>query len=237
MKILLTSILLFSGLLSCKSPTGSKQVSKSVATDERKLTMQPSLQQNWQNLYKLLNDNYTELHSAEWMRLRDSLEKYGAWSTGTLYTEGEPGTKIIINGTLVNTQVVPIANAALHIFQTDSHGYYTPLDSVTHRMGEPEARLFSFIKSDSSGHFQIRTIRPASYPKAYEGRIIPQHIHINIIAEGYTSQQLQMVFDNDPAMNEYWQEWAKRNGFPILHLEKEEPDSFGSLKIVMQGIR
>jgi protocatechuate 3,4-dioxygenase beta subunit len=93
-------------------------------------------------------------------------------------------------------------------FQTDSRGYYTPFDSAQNKMGEPDARLFGFLKTDANGNFEIHTIRPASYPKKYEGRTIPQHIHNNITAKGYANQNLQMVFDDDPAMNDYWRQWA-----------------------------
>jgi protocatechuate 3,4-dioxygenase beta subunit len=66
-------------------------------------------------------------------------------------------------------------------------------------MGEPDARLFCFLKTDENGNFEIRTIRPASYPMQYNGRTIPQHIHNNITARGYTGRNLQMVFEDDPA--------------------------------------
>ena len=150
-----------------------------------------------------MNENYVKLTVAERIRLRKVLEQYGIWSTGVLYTANEPGTKIIIKGHVTNAQGKPIANASIHIFQTDSHGYYTPLDSAEKKMGEPDARLFCFLKTDSNGNFEINTIRPASYPLQYNGRTIPQHVHNNITAAGYKDKNLQMVFDDDPAMNDY----------------------------------
>jgi len=134
---------------------------------------------------------------------------------------------------LINTEGKPIANASLNIFQTDSHGYYTPLDSIEKKMGEPDARLFCFLKTDASGSFEIHTVRPASYPMQYNGRTIPQHIHNNVTARGYTGKNLQMVFDDDPAMNPYWQQWAATNNYPVLRLDNEAPEKTATVLIVL----
>ena len=149
-----------------------------ISQAEKELNQHPRNQQAWQQLYTLMNENYIQLTAAERSRLRKILEQFGNWSTGTLYTAGEPGTKIIVKCHLMNTAGKPIANASLHVFQTDSHGYYTPLDSIEKKMGEPDARLFCFLRTDSNGNFLINTIRPASYPKQYNGRTTPQHIHL-----------------------------------------------------------
>ena len=224
------TILISLNLLSC-SAQNSNSVFDKIAHAEQALKQQPKNQQAWQQLYALINDNYTKLTAAERTRLRKILEQYGIWSTGTTYTKGEPGTKIIIKGHVVNAQGKPIANASLHIFQTDSRGYYTPLDSIEKKMGEPDARLFCFLKTDSNGNFEIHTIRPASYPGQYNGRTIPQHIHNNITAQGYNNKNLQMVFDDDPAMNDYWRQWATGNGFPVLKLNNATPQRTATVEI------
>jgi protocatechuate 3,4-dioxygenase beta subunit len=200
---------------------------------EQALKQQPKNQQAWQQLYALLNDNYVKLTAAERTRLRKVLEQYGIWSTGITYTVAEPGIKIIIKGHVINAQGKPVPNATLHIFQTDSRGYYTPLDSAERKMGEPDARLFCFLKTDSNGNFEINTIRPASYPLQYNGKTIPQHIHNNITAAGYKDKNLQMVFDDDPAMNDYWRQWATSNGYPILKLNNTVPQRIATVEIIL----
>ena len=217
-------------LLAC-SPQSNSDVITKISQAEQVLKQHPMDQQVWQDLYALMNENYTKLTATERARLRKVLEQYATWSTGTLYTTSEPGTKIIIKGHVANAQGKPIANASLHIFQTDSRGYYTPLDSAENKMGEPDARLFCFLKTDANGNFVIYTIRPASYPKQYNGRTIPQHIHNNITAQGYTNKNLQMVFDDDPAMNDYWRQWATGNGFPVLKLNNATPQRTATVEI------
>lgn len=209
----------------------SANITGKIALAEQFLKQHPKDQQAWQQLYVLMNNNYIKLTATERTRLRTILEQYGIWSTGTTYTSAEPGTRIIIKGHVINAQGKPIPNASLHIFQTDSRGYYTPLDSAEKKMGEPDARLFCFIKTDSAGSFEIHTIRPASYPIKYNGRTIPQHVHNNITAKGYRDKNLQMVFDDDPAMNDFWRQWAASNGFPILKLNNVSSQRIATLEI------
>lgn len=224
MKTLRTiSIILIITVSLCCNAQSNNDIKEKIAKAEAVLKQHPQDQTDWQQLYALIDENYTKLTATERERLRKLLEQYGTWATGTTYTANEPGIKIIVNGRVVDTQGKPIANASLHIFQTDSRGYYTPLDSAEKKMGEPDARLFCFLKTDNNGNFEIHTIRPASYPIKYGGRTIPQHIHNNITAAGYSPKYLQMVFDDDPDMNDYWRQWASNNGFPILKLNNASP--------------
>ena len=212
-------------LLGCTIAQSNNNITAKITQAELALKQHSADQAIWQQLYILINENYTKLTAAERSRLRKVLEQYSIWSKGILYSAGEPGTKIIIKGHVVNAQGNPVANASVHIFQTDSHGYYTPLDSVQKKMGEPDARLFCFLKTDANGNFEIHTVRPASYPIQYNGRTIPQHIHNNVTAQGYTGKNLQMVFDDDPAMNDFWRQWAATNGFPVLKLNNATPQT------------
>ena len=226
-------IIMFSfNLASCNAQNNNSIIGE-IQQAEQSLKQHPKDQQAWQQLYALTNENYTKLTAEERTRLRKVLEQYGIWSTGTLYTPDEPGTKIIIKGHIINTEGKSVANASLHIFQTDSHGYYTPLDSIEKKMGEPDARLFCFLKTDENGNFEIHTIRPASYPMQYDGRTIPQHIHNNITARGYTGKNLQMVFEDDPAMNSYWRLWAANNNFPVLQLNNDVPEKIATVTILL----
>ena len=228
-RFFLAIVFLFS-LLSCNAQTNTPT---DMQQAEHALKKHPKDQQAWQQLYALMNDNYVKLTADERARLRKILQQYGIWSTGTLYTPNEPGTRIIIKGHVINTEGKPVANASLNIFQTDSHGYYTPLDSIEKKMGEPDARLFCFLKTDENGSFEIHTVRPASYPMQYDGRTIPQHIHNNITARGYTGKNLQMVFEDDPAMNSYWRLWAANNNFPVLQLNNDVPEKIATVTILL----
>jgi hypothetical protein len=49
--------------------------------------------------------------------------------------------------------------------------------------------------------------------------IAPQHNQINNTAKGCAAALFHMVFADDPAMNDYWVDWAKKASFPIVTLE------------------
>jgi len=230
---LLLLVLTITGLINCNQKHSNTVLVAKLSQAEQQLIQHDEEQANWQQLYELVNENYTEISEAERTRLGQVLEKYTDWSTGTLYTSTEPGEKIIIKGHILDDKKMPVANASLHVFQTDSHGYYTPSDSITHKMGEPFARLYSFIKTDSAGYFEIRTVRPGSYPQLYEGRRIPGHVHINITAAGYAAKNLQAVFDDDSVMNAFWLDWAKFNKFPVLALDHSSPSRIAELEIIL----
>jgi protocatechuate 3,4-dioxygenase beta subunit len=231
---LLFSVIIVCGLANCNLPRNNEALAAKLVKAEQQMIQHDDEQANWQQLYTLVNENYVAVPETERVRLEKLLEKYTDWSTVTLYTATEPGEKIIIKGHVFNEKKIPIANARLHVFQTDSHGYYTPLDSINHKMGESFARLYSFIKTDSTGYFEIRTVRPGSYPQPYEGRTIPQHVHINSTAAGYAAKNIQAVFDDDPAMNAFWRDWAKFNGFPVLALDHAAPGRTAEFEIILK---
>ena len=68
--------------------------------------------------------------------------------------------------------------------------------------------------------------------KKYNGRLIPQHIHFNINAKGYSNQNLQIAFEDDPAMKDiYWKEWAAKANYPIIKIAMKENIGMGNLNI------
>src|SRR5512141_2079288 len=125
------SVLFLLCLASCNAQNKNKEFTEKLAKAEQQLNLHPNDQQVWQQLYSLMNENYTMFTAADRARIRAVLEQRSSWPVVTLYTANEPGTKIIIKGHVVNEKGLPVANAAMHIFQTDGHGYYTPLDSIT----------------------------------------------------------------------------------------------------------
>ena len=188
----------------------------------------------YQKLHELVADKNAVTTFSETEILRGVLEKYGKWSYATTYSPEEKGIKIALQCHLKNEKGEPIPNAEIHVFQTDAQGFYSVTDSATKRMGENDARLFAFVKSDAKGNIEIKTIRPASYPKKYEGRFIPQHIHFNISAKGYQDKLIQMVFQDDPAMDAHWQKWAKNADFPVVKLSYLKDKITGSFEVVLR---
>jgi protocatechuate 3,4-dioxygenase beta subunit len=154
----------------------------------------------------------------------------------TIVKAEEPGVRLTINGIVVDWRGHPIANARLHVYQTDASGRYTP----ERPMDEPHARLSGWLITDARGAFVIHTIRPGGYPKAVHlgdrDRHIPAHIHIDATAAGYRLRKMQAVFADDPLLGDaYWKEWVARLHQPVLEVHSNHDGAVAALRIVLKG--
>lgn len=221
-------IMPFSGLAQ------SIPLKEKIALAQKQLVSQPTNQKAYQELHFLITNYYNQHTIAERAKLRKILEQYAIWSSVTICSKEELGTKISIKGKVTDKKGKPIVNAFISIFQTDAKGYYTPNDSAKQSMGENDPRLFGFLRTDSTGAYEFRTVRPASYPRKYEGKTIPQHIHFNTYAEGFRERKIQMVFEDDPAMLlPYWKDWAKKMNFPIVRIIYSKTEPYGVNNVIL----
>ncbi|MEZ0538274.1 dioxygenase family protein [Fibrella arboris] len=174
----------------------------------------------YDSLHALITNHYAHLTTNQRSDIRKTLDSEARWAVGTLCSATEKGPKMTISGQITDELGTPIPNARLTIYHADQQGYYAPADAVSHKMSETDPRLFCVLVTGQSGSYRFGTVRPASYPIQYNGRTIPQHIHINCTAEGYKTRRVQVVFADDPAMNDpYWRTWATRLTYPILQLK------------------
>jgi protocatechuate 3,4-dioxygenase beta subunit len=143
---------------------------------------------------------------------------------------GEPGARLTLSGTLVDSAGQPVAGAELHVYQTDASGRYT----FAKPMDEPHARLAGTLRTGPGGRFEISSIRPGGYPKPIllggSERKIPAHIHIDVKAAGHPERRFQAVFADDPLLADpYWKDWVKSPGQPVLELRKKGGGLLGTL--------
>src|SRR5512141_3153664 len=80
----------------------------------------------------------------------------------TLASPQEPGTRLLLYGTVRDAAGRPVPSASVHIYQTDASGRYTP----DKPMDEPHARLSVQFLTDTQGSFEVQTIRPGGYQRA-----------------------------------------------------------------------
>ncbi len=120
----------------------------------------------------------------------------------TVATPGEPGARMIVRGRITAADgKTPVAGAALHVWQTDTRGYYAPDGSL----GEP--RLTADLTSGENGEYELHTIRPAAYPN----RSIPAHIHYRVTRDE-RSQEFEVRFDDDPLVTRAERERSRSEG-------------------------
>lgn len=110
-------------------------------------------------------------------------------SVASLAGPNEPGARLVVSGRVFDESgAKPAGGVILYAYQTDAKGVYHP-------PGQSEPRLRAWVRTDPEGRFELRTIRPGSYP----GTRNPAHIHIQIVGGGWPKQWADEVqFADDP---------------------------------------
>lgn len=113
-------------------------------------------------------------------------------SRSTIAGPSEPGDKLFVSGVVLAPDgVTPASGVTIYAYQTDATGQY-------HNDANRIARLHGWARTDASGHFEFRTIRPGAYPS----RSIPAHIHFHAWGGGYPLQWTEdLKFADDPLLS------------------------------------
>jgi len=141
-----------------------------------------------------------------------------SWQT-TIADTHETGEPLIISGIIYKSDgKTPAPGVILYVYHTDSKGIYSP--SMNQTSGKRHGHLRGWMKTDDTGRYQFKTIRPASYPN----RQAPQHIHPIIKEPGVTRYWIdEFLFEDDPLLSsEERSRQEKRGGSGIIPLIKNE---------------
>ena len=111
----------------------------------------------------------------------------------------EPGERMIVAGPIVGPDGQPLSGASLYVYQTDKDGIYSkPVnDSRT-------PRLRGYMRTDALGGYEYSTIKPGSYPNTRN----PAHIHYVVNAPGFKQRIFEIVFADDPLVDQRIRERA-----------------------------
>ena len=203
------------------SQGSSKDSASAIERLARTLEKNPA-DANAREALKRLIDSPNPVSNEQSQRIREVLRQFATAEKISLVNRDELGERLTVTGIVRNSAGQPVAGALIYVFQTDTNGHYTR----TRVMNEPNARLFGFLKTNSSGHYEFDTIRPGGYPGApgREGEEwrIPQHIHFQVTALGYQLRNFQMVFQDDPRMTPYWHEWARKGNNTVVMVNRDK---------------
>lgn len=112
----------------------------------------------------------------------------------TITSPEEPGERLLVSGVVYGADgKTPLANASVYVYHTDAKGLYTP--DVKNDNRNP--RLRGYLRTDATGRYEYRTIKPAPYP----GDGPPAHIHYHVNAPGYQERVFEIVFEGDPKIS------------------------------------
>lgn len=155
-----------------------------------------------------------------------------SWSTA-LAKQGEPGTPMTISGVIyLQDGKTPAPNVILYVYHTDSKGIYSRGPNQTE--GKIHGHLRGWMKTDGSGRYQFRSIRPAGYP---DGKA-PEHIHPLIKEDGKSVYWIdEYLFDDDPKLTvEERKRQEKRGGSGIMHLAKNANGEWVGKRDIVLGL-
>lgn len=116
---------------------------------------------------------------------------------------GLPGTPLFFEGRVVDRDGAPVPGAAVDVWHSDADGHY---DMEVPGREDPAMR--ALLRTDESGHFAFRSIRPSSYPIPGDGPVgelmsatsrslmRPAHVHLLVEAAGF-QRVTTMLFPAD----------------------------------------
>jgi protocatechuate 3,4-dioxygenase beta subunit len=143
----------------------------------------------------------------------------------------EPGTRLTLSLTFLQADGTPARNALLYIYHTSNKGWYS--DKAAHiraNSGDDQhARLFGYARTDENGRVEVRTIRPAGYPRT----TLPAHFHVALSRDGKRSAAgrydfalySEVRFLDDPRLTPEARAEGKQAGYRDVPVEKQTDGS------------
>lgn len=134
-------------------------------------------------------------------------------------TSREGANSLIFSGKILNDKCQPIPNAIVDVWQTNSQGKYSSLDTST------QGSCRGYVMTDQHGSFSFETHIPGTYGLQFgnSGPIKgldfplwgPRHIHVAVAAEGYELLSTEIHFQDDPLLTNDFRGWAEPRTAPF----------------------
>ena len=106
------------------------------------------------------------------------------------------GHIIHVVGRVLNEAGRPVSNAKIEIWQANAHGRYSHAADPFDAPLDANFQGYAVIKSDASGRYRFKSVRPGAYPASPTWQR-PPHIHMDVY--GRTDRLVtQMFFPNEP---------------------------------------
>ncbi len=122
----------------------------------------------------------------EWMVIED------------LAPQGVPGERVRIEGRIVDAEGRPVNDAAVEIWQANSHGKYASPEDPQSKPLDSAFRGYGRSLTDDSGSFRFRTIKPGRIPGP-DGATQAPHLTVTIFMRGLLKQlQTRLYFPDEP---------------------------------------
>jgi protocatechuate 3,4-dioxygenase alpha subunit len=123
----------------------------------------------------------------EWMQIED------------LAPKGVAGEPVSIRGRVIDGNGNPVNDAAVEIWQANSHGRYAHPEDKQDKPLEKNFRGYGRSLTDDNGAFRFSTIKPGRVPGP-GGKLQAPHVTVTIFMRGLLKHlQTRIYFPDDPA--------------------------------------
>lgn len=123
----------------------------------------------------------------EWMVIED------------LAPQGVAGERVKIEGGVLDADGKPVNDAAVEIWQANSHGKYASPEDSQDKPLDPRFRGYGRSLTDNDGNFCFRTIKPGRVPGP-DGKLQAPHVTVTIFMRGLLKQLVTRIyFPDEPA--------------------------------------
>lgn len=113
---------------------------------------------------------------------------------------GVAGERVRIEGRVVDADGKPVNDAAVEIWQANSHGRYASPEDKQDKPLEPAFRGYGRSLTDDAGAFRFRTIKPGRVPGP-DGKLQAPHLVVTIFMRGLLKQLVTRMYFPDDAHN------------------------------------
>ena len=112
------------------------------------------------------------------------------------------GDAIWVAGSVRNANGELLEGAELDIWQANHYGRYAHPGDNNSAPLDPNFQGWGIVRSDNSGRYRIKTVKPGPYPLAALGGSgwRCRHIHFKVSCAGYQPITTQMYFRGDPLL-------------------------------------
>lgn len=152
---------------------------------------------------------------------------------GSIVRSPTPGVPLFFTGHVRDTEGRPIAGADVDVWHASTEGLYENQDP-----SQAQWNLRGHLRTDDTGTFRYRTIKPAGYPLPAGGpteQLIniqhrhafrPAHLHALIYKEGFKTIPTQVYGDDDEQLGSDSQfgVFTHSIGRYVLHQNEQAPD-------------
>jgi protocatechuate 3,4-dioxygenase alpha subunit len=149
--------------------------------------------------------------------------------------DGAYGTRIVLEGRVLDGAGVGINDALIETWQADANGRYQHAEDCRPGTADPNFSGFGWAHTGKDGEFHLQTIKPGPVPAPGRGVQAP-HILVSVMGRGILTRFITRIYFEDEPAN---------SGDPILTLVPEARrhtliarrarDGVYAFDVVMQG--